>query len=112
MSPAPQTKTTPPEANASTDGAAVITRILLAVPAAFNGEVFTFVDSAKHQATMEAKPYGVYVETKSAPSKQGKNFLVPWSNVAAVLYPPPAPLQRFDAHGRVLVTGQVGTTSV
>jgi hypothetical protein len=100
-----------PEASEPTAEAArpTITRILTALPIALNGEVYTFVDMAKHEATMEHNSLGVLVTTKSKPSKQGRFFLVPWSNVLAVCYPPPAGVQRLDPYGKPM--GQVGATS-
>jgi hypothetical protein len=111
MSPVLPTKTSPPEASASNSGVAapIITRILLGVPAALSGEVYTFVDCAKHNASMTAEPFGIRVLTKSMPSKQGRDFLIPWSNVAAVVYPPPPGLQRLDPYGKPV--GQVGATN-
>jgi hypothetical protein len=99
-----------PEASEPTaEAAPTITRILTALPIALNGEVYTFVDVAKHEATMLAVDRGIEVRTKSKPSKQGRFFLVPWSNVLAVCYPPPAGVLRLDPYGKPL--GQVGATS-
>ncbi len=105
-----KTKSSAPEATkpaASADP--TIIRILTALPVALNGEVYTFVDVAKHNATMAIETYGVRVKTKSMPSKQGRDFLVPWSNVTGILYPPPPPLDRNDPYGRPL--GQQGATN-
>jgi hypothetical protein len=107
--PKPTTPRSAPEASASTSGEAAITKVLCALPISLAGDVWTFVDVAKHGAAMEATDLGVRCLIKSSPAKQGRDFLIPWSNVTAVVYTPPAPLRRLDPYGNPM--GQVGATN-
>lgn len=51
------------------------------------GDVYTFIDSARHRATMAETERGVYIEAKARSLDAiPKKFLVPWANISYVVY--------------------------
>ena len=51
------------------------------------GDVYTFIDQARHRAQMVETDRGVYVEAKARSlDAVPKKFLVPWANISYIVY--------------------------